>query len=660
MLPQLTKRITIATTTFVGITYAFTQRSNLTTTNEHVLPNGYPRSCCCDTSLFASKDAHCQSISPPTHPSTSNQSTSSLPQNDLVQQLQSIVGIQNVYPSGDTNQNIYLKGARLGQGTAVAVCRPGNLQQAVDSLRAIVDANAIVIPQGANTGLTGGSVPRNEIQRTKVVLNMRRLNQIIELNTHDINKDPKFLCLAGAGIHTLSERAKSINRESHSILGSTFLNPTVAAGVSLGSGGSQMRKGPVYTERALWCSIENDGTVQIHNTLGIGTEMNDKDLLNTIDQGNFVETNTTTTTAATTPPPPPPPSPPPPLPPASDAISYCKSLCQINDQVSRYNADTRGIDPVRSEGKVLILASIHDTFPVPKKVKNIWISVKSLLKAQQLKQEVLLSNPNDLPISCEYMNQDTIQVVSEGGRFLCHSLLTFGIGPKFEYLWDVKNKIESFHTMFENLPDQIMSILNDFLPRVLPVSVSSLSKKYNHHMLVTVGDFGTGEIDRFNERLDKFIQQENEEVAVLTLDAKDAKRVGIFRFAAAPAFRTWCVGRGVQGLSLDYALPKNHVTVPTVDNGVTPVVRCRYSHFGCNVVHEDVAYEAGVDVHACKMATKKIVEEELGKLPAEHGHGTEYEAPKETQERWMRMDVTNSFNPGIGGLNLEKYYGRKS
>ena len=87
-----------------------------------------------------------------------------------------------MYAQGDSQQNVYLKGARLGQGTALAVCRPGTLQEAVDSLRAIVEADAIVIPQGANTGLTGGSVPRDDTNRTAVVLNMRRLNKIIKIS----------------------------------------------------------------------------------------------------------------------------------------------------------------------------------------------------------------------------------------------------------------------------------------------------------------------------------------------------------------------------------------------------------------------------------------------------------------------------------------------
>ena len=51
-------------------------------------------------------------------------------------------------------------GARIGKGEALAVVQPDTLQQAVDVLQACVDADVCVIPQGANTGLTGGSVPR--------------------------------------------------------------------------------------------------------------------------------------------------------------------------------------------------------------------------------------------------------------------------------------------------------------------------------------------------------------------------------------------------------------------------------------------------------------------------------------------------------------------
>ena len=100
--------------------------------------------------------------------------------------------------------------------------------------------------------------------------------------------------------------------------------------------------------------------------------------------------------------------------------------------------------------------------------------------------------------------------------------------------------------------------------------------------------------------------------------------------------------------------------MPSLENSsVKPLKRMRYSHFGCNVVHEDIAFALGVDTHKEKMALKRAVEDEGGKLPAEHGHGTEYHAPKDVQERWMKMDTLNVMNPGIGGLSSLPKYGSK-
>jgi len=86
----------------------------------------------------------------------------------------------------------------------------------------------------------------------------------------------------------------------------------------------------------------------------------------------------------------------------------------------------------------------------------------------------------------------------------------------------------------------------------------------------------------------------------------------------------------------------------------------RYSHFGCNVVHDDIALPSTFDearIHAIKGEIKAGIENMGGRLPSEHGHGTEYEAPADTKRRWMEMDPTNSLNPGIGGLSPLPNYG---
>ena len=75
-------------------------------------------------------------------------------------------------------------------------------------------------------------------------------------------------------------------------------------------------------------------------------------------------------------------------------------------------------------------------------------------------------------------------------------------------------------------------------------------------------------------------------------------------------------------------------------------------------MHEDIAFKPGVDAHAAKMDLKHAVEDMGGKLPAEHGHGTEYVAPEATRQRWQEMDPLNVFNPGVGGLSVERRYGK--
>ncbi len=94
----------------------------------------------------------------------------------LVPKLASIVGAANV------RANVEQKGSRLGHGEAFAVVRPGTIQEAVDCLQACVDSDTCVIPQGANTGLTGGSVPRDNIDRPTVVINMMRLSNIVPID----------------------------------------------------------------------------------------------------------------------------------------------------------------------------------------------------------------------------------------------------------------------------------------------------------------------------------------------------------------------------------------------------------------------------------------------------------------------------------------------
>ncbi len=50
----------------------------------------------------------------------------------------------------------------------------------------------------------------------------------------------------------------------------------------------------------------------------------------------------------------------------------------------------------------------------------------------------------DLPVSCEYMDSDSITAIDQAGRVLCYMIGLVGIGPRLKSLWDAKIRLESF------------------------------------------------------------------------------------------------------------------------------------------------------------------------------------------------------------------------
>lgn len=600
-------------------------------------------------------------------------------QTALFSKLQHIVGKDHVYDgrteSSSSNSSgvavKFLKGARIGHGKALCIVQPGTVREAVKCLQVIIDANCVILPQGANTGLTGGSVPRNNTPDTRpaVVMSMKRLDAHFP-----IDDGQRVVCLAGCGIATLSASISSWfpHRESHSILGSTFLNPTTAAGVALGSGGVYMRKGPARTDRALYCKISRnkwgENIITVVNTLGIkGMEDTDfqehsgEDVLGRLDyyatdiqQGfrrNMARSSSSIYGRA-----------------KSSDTDYANSLCKCGEKVCRYNADTTGEECNRSEGKVIILATVHDTFPTPKRKRVFWVSFPDLETTLAFRREVCLNNPKDMPISCEYLDRDSVDIIDRAGRITAHLIQYLGMGDFMRTLWDIKLQISALPFSWAPLfCDKLLYTLNNVVPEAIPSKFMTVGKQWDHHCLVAVGEFGDGTLDRFTERMDTFVKKYNnniiiDETKVSIVEAESPSEMyalDAFRFVAAVAFKTYCIGEDMQGISIDYALPCNGGQAPVLPiSATTPLKRMRYSHLGCNVVHEDIAYTLGVDTYKEKLLLTHVIEDGGGKLPAEHGHGTEYQAPVATQKRWMAMDPLNVLNPGIGGLSTLFKYGR--
>ena len=97
---------------------------------------------------------------------------------DLIERLRGIVGDTHCLTDAALRSGYETDWTRRFSGEALAVVRPGPAEEVGAVLRACAEAGVGVVPQGGNTGLVGGSVPRGG----EVVLSTLRLSGIEDLD----------------------------------------------------------------------------------------------------------------------------------------------------------------------------------------------------------------------------------------------------------------------------------------------------------------------------------------------------------------------------------------------------------------------------------------------------------------------------------------------
>jgi FAD/FMN-containing dehydrogenase len=96
----------------------------------------------------------------------------------LISALVSVVGPANVFVDADLRAGYETDWTGRFHGSARCVVRPASTDEVAGVLQVCSAVEAAVVPQGGNTGLVGGSVPRGG----EVVLNLRRLHTIVPVD----------------------------------------------------------------------------------------------------------------------------------------------------------------------------------------------------------------------------------------------------------------------------------------------------------------------------------------------------------------------------------------------------------------------------------------------------------------------------------------------
>jgi FAD/FMN-containing dehydrogenase len=171
----------------------------------------------------------------------------------LTDTLREIVGDRHCLVDPALRASYETDWTRRFSGPALAVVRPGSTEEVAAVLGACAEADTGVVPQGGNTGLVGGSVPRGR----EVVLSTLRLNGIGEL-------DPdagEVTVGAGATLAAAQAAVRSAGWEVGVDLGARD-SATIGGMVATNAGGvNVLRHGPMRHQLLGFEAVRADGSV---------------------------------------------------------------------------------------------------------------------------------------------------------------------------------------------------------------------------------------------------------------------------------------------------------------------------------------------------------------------------------------------------------------
>ena len=149
----------------------------------------------------------------------------------LIAALREVVGADHVLVDADLRATYETDWLRQWNGTTPAVVRPGTAAEVAAVLGVCAAAGVAVVPQGGNTGLVGGSVPRNGA----VLMSMQRFTSIGPVDA----LSRQVTAGAGVTIEQLQQHARSAGLDFAVDWGARA-TATVGGAVSTNAGGSRV------------------------------------------------------------------------------------------------------------------------------------------------------------------------------------------------------------------------------------------------------------------------------------------------------------------------------------------------------------------------------------------------------------------------------------
>ena len=554
----------------------------------------------------------------------------------LIASMRDVVG-QAYLLTDQAKKQPYTKGFRFGAGEALAVVRPGTLVEIWRVLKLCVEADVAVIMQAANTGLTGGSTPDGkDYDRPLVIISTMRIDDI-----QLVDSGKQIVGLAGSTLFGLEETLAPYGREPHSVIGSSCIGASIVGGICNNSGGALVKRGPAYTELALFAQIDANGDLSLVNNLGINLGSEPEEILNNLENKRYSDADVQHPDAR-----------------ASDN-EYDERVRDVDsDTPSRFNNDGRRLHEASGcAGKLAVFAVRLDTFPIPEKKQVFYVGSNDAAVFTKVRRDIL-STLKNLPDSGEYLHRDCYDVSKKYGKdmFIVISKLGAKFIPK---LFAFKRKFDAFTDKLGFLPnkmsDRVMQYMSYLFPSHLPKRMEEYRDKYQHHWILEMSNDG---VDEAKAYLDEFFK--TNEGSYFECTQEEADKAILHRFVAGGAIGRYHVMHSKEVgamMTIDVALRRNdpdwfEVLPKEIDDQID--TKLYYGHLFCHVMHQNYVLKKGADAKLLKGKILETFDARNAEYPAEHNVGHEYFAKDALKNFYRELDPTNSFNPGIGKTTKRK------
>lgn len=562
---------------------------------------------------------------------------------EFIGTLQSIVGRAHVL-TGKEQTKRFRNGFRSGGGPAVAVVRPGSLLEQWRVLRACVEANKIVVMQAANTGLTGGSTPVPDgYDRDAVIINTLRIAKV-----YVVRGGHQVICLSGCTLHQLERALEPLGREPHSVIGSSCIGASVVGGVCNNSGGALTRRGPAFTQMALFARLNERGELCLTNHLGLNLDHDPERMLDRLDRGAFADADVAEMPGHL----------------GSDR-AYAERVRAVDaHSPARFNANPGCLyEASGSAGRLAIFAVRLDTFPKDAATRTFYIGTNDPGELTAIRRSILQGS-QALPVAAEYVHRNAFDLAERYGKDMFLFIRCFGTS-QLPRLLAVKAWIDSLAVRTgvgtEGIADRASQRLTRFLPSHLPRRMRKFRDRFEHHLMLKMADESIEEARSYLRST--FPSREGD---FFECTQSESHKAFLHRFVVAGAairYRDLHADEVEDIVALDVALRRNDrdwfETLPAhIDSAIQ--LRLYYAHFFCHVFHQDYIVRKGQDAAVIKASLCRLLDARGAEYPAEHNVGHSYVAKPALQEFYRSLDPCNSFNPGIGATSGEAHWGMRS